>query len=111
MKKAVAILVVCVLASAWASMAAFDGRLFCSTLPSAKVHALEAGPCATFDREIPTGWQHVAAVKQGGLLRLYVNGKQVAESRRFEPARFYRRALGAAEIRARADVESSGSSR
>jgi hypothetical protein len=72
---------------AW-TMAAFDGRLFCSTLPSGHVHSLEAGPCVTYDRELPPGWQHVAAVKHGGVLRLYVNGKRVAESRRFDPAKF-----------------------
>ena len=72
---------------AW-TMAAFDGRLFCSTLPSGNVHSLETGPCVTFDRELPHGWQHVAAVKRGGILQLYVNGTPVAESRRFDPARF-----------------------
>jgi hypothetical protein len=109
---------------AW-TMASFDGRLFCSTLPSGSVHSLETGPCVTFDRELPNGWQHVAAVKRGGVLQLYVNGMRVAESRRFDPARldltnvvplrigagsgdyfhgslsdlhFYRRALSEAEI-------------
>jgi hypothetical protein len=72
---------------AW-TMASFDGRLFCSTLPSGSVHSLETGPCVTFDRELPNGWQHVAAVKRGGVLQLYVNGVPVAESRRFDPARF-----------------------
>lgn len=72
---------------AW-TMATFGGRLFCSTLPSGRVYALESGPCVTFDRELPSGWQHVAAVKRGGLLQLYVNGKRVAESRRFDPSRF-----------------------
>ncbi len=111
---------------AW-TMASFDGRLFCSTLPSGHIHSLEAGPCVTFDREFASGWQHVAAVKQGGVLRLYLNGKRVAESRRFDPTKFdlvnesplqigagsgdyfhgsltdvrlYRRALGEAEINA-----------
>jgi hypothetical protein len=71
---------------AW-TMAAFDGRLFCSTLPSGRVHSLEAGPCVTFDRELPPGWQHVAAVKRGGVLQLYLNATRVAESRRFDSAR------------------------
>ncbi|MCZ2341290.1 MAG: LamG domain-containing protein [Bacteroidales bacterium] len=70
------------------TMAQYDGRLFCSTLPSGKVHAMDAGPCVTDDRAFPPGWQHVAAVKRGGLLTLYVNGKSVAESRRFDPAQF-----------------------
>jgi hypothetical protein len=69
-------------------MAQFDGRLFCSTLPSGHIHALEAGPCATYDRELPDGWQHVAAMKRGNVLELYVNGQRVAESRPFDPAKF-----------------------
>jgi len=72
---------------AW-TMASFDGRLFCSTLPSGKIHAMEAGSCVTFDHELPAGRQHVVAVKSGGKLRLYVNGKRVAESRPFDPAKF-----------------------
>ena len=72
---------------AW-TMAQFDGRLFCSTLPSGHIHALEAGPCVTYDQELPAGWQHVAAVKRGNVLELYVNGQRVAASRLFDPAKF-----------------------
>ncbi len=72
---------------AW-TMAQYNGRLFCSTLPSGRVHSLEAGRCVTHDRELPPGWHHVAAVKHGGLLKLYVDGKPVAESARFDPAGF-----------------------
>ena len=72
---------------AW-TMAQSKGRLFCSTLPSGRVHALEAGPCVTHDRELPAGWHHVAAVKHGGRLQLYVDGKLVAGSAGFDPARF-----------------------
>lgn len=109
---------------AW-TMAQYKGKLFCSTLPSGRVHALEAGACVTHDRELAPGWRHVAAVRRGGALRLYVDGKAVAESREFDPSRFdlstdeplligagagdhfagaladvrlYRRALGADEI-------------
>jgi opacity protein-like surface antigen len=72
---------------AW-TMAQYKGKLFCSTLPSGRVHSLEAGPCVTHDRELAPGWRHVAAVKHGGVLRLYVDGKQVAESGKFDPAKF-----------------------
>jgi hypothetical protein len=72
---------------AW-TMAQYHGRLFCGTLPSGRVHSLEAGPCVTHDRELPAGWRHVAAVKHGGLLKLYVDGKLVAGSARFDPAGF-----------------------
>lgn len=72
---------------AW-TMAQHQGRLFVSTLPSGKIHSLQAGPCVTHDRELPPGWRHVAAVRQGGMLRLYVDGQQVAESAPFEPDMF-----------------------
>jgi hypothetical protein len=72
---------------AW-TMTQFKGKLFCSTLPSGHIHSLEAGPCVTYDRELAPGWRHVAAVKQGGMLRLHVDGKQVAESTRFDPAKY-----------------------
>jgi hypothetical protein len=72
---------------AW-TMAQYQGKLFCSTLPSGRVHSLEAGPCVTHDRELAAGWRHVAAVKRGGLLQLHVDGKLVAESARFDPAKY-----------------------
>jgi hypothetical protein len=72
---------------AW-TMAQYKGKLFCSTLPSGRVHSLEAGPCVTHDRELAPGWHHVAAVKHGGVLELYVGGKLVAGSSRFDPAKF-----------------------
>lgn len=72
---------------AW-TMAQYKGKLFCSTLPSGRVHSLEAGPCVTHDRELAPGWRHVAAVKHGGVLKLYVDGKLVAGSTKFDPAKF-----------------------
>ena len=72
---------------AW-TMAQYKGKLFCSTLPTGHIHSLEAGPCITHDRELSPGWHHVVAVKQGGTLRLHVDGKVVAESTRFDPAKF-----------------------
>jgi hypothetical protein len=72
---------------AW-SMAVYQGRLFCGTLPSGHVYSLEAGKSVTYDRALPPGWNHVAAVKGDERLKLYVNGKQVASSTRFDPADF-----------------------
>lgn len=72
---------------AW-TMAQYAGQLFCGTLPSGHVHAMEAGVCVTCDHEVPAGWRHVAAVKSQGKLALYVDGKRVAESAAFDPARF-----------------------
>jgi len=64
---------------AW-SMAIFDGRLFCGTLPSGHVHALEVGQSVTLDRALEPGWKHLAAVRDGGRLSLYVDGSHVASS-------------------------------
>ena len=60
------------------TMAVFDGQLFAGTLPSGHVWRMRAGQVATLDRELPSGWHHLAAVRQGGLVRLYLDGKPVA---------------------------------
>jgi hypothetical protein len=68
------------------SLAVHQGRLFAGTLPSGHVWALEAGKMATWDHTFPGGWHHVAAVKEGGRLKLYVDGSAVAWSTPFHPA-------------------------
>jgi hypothetical protein len=70
------------------SMAVFQGKLFCGTVPSGRVLSLEAGRCATCDRELAPGWRHVAAVKAGGLLKLYVDGRPAGNSSAFDPAQY-----------------------
>ena len=107
-------------------LAVYQGKLFAGTLPSGHIFSLEAGKCVTYDRELRPGWRHIAAVKQAGLLKLYVDGRLVAQSTAFNPRdydlsntqplkiglgqhdyfngrmkdlRIYRRALGEAEIR------------
>ncbi len=109
---------------AW-TMAEYQGRLFVSTLPSGHIYTFEAGKTASWDHQFPAGWHHAAAVKSGGRLRLFVDGRQVGRSSRFDPpaydltcdeplsigfgandffrgrlsdVRLYGRALGAAEI-------------
>jgi hypothetical protein len=72
---------------AWV-MAVFQGKLFCGVLPSGHVLSLEAGKSVTLDRALPAGWQHLAAVKSAGKLKLYVNGKLVSSSDAFEASRF-----------------------
>ncbi|MBM3823346.1 MAG: LamG domain-containing protein [Verrucomicrobia bacterium] len=64
---------------AW-TMAEFHGRLFCGTLPSGKVWSFESGQNVTHDRSLPAGWNHLAATREGGRLRLFVGGKPVAAS-------------------------------
>ena len=70
---------------AW-TMAEFQGRLFCGTLPSGRVLSIEAGKNVTYDHELAPGWHHIAATKQGSRLKLYIDGKPVANSASFDPA-------------------------
>ena len=72
---------------AW-SMAVFNGKLFTGTLPSGHVRSFEAGKSATYDQELPSGWRHIAAVRDGNRLSLYVDGKVVARSTEFDPAKY-----------------------
>jgi hypothetical protein len=66
----------------WA-MATCEGRLFAGTLPGGRVWSIEAGKVATCDETFPAGWRHVAAVRTGGVLRLYMDGELVGNSTRF----------------------------
>lgn len=70
---------------AWA-MAEYQGRVFCSTLPSGRIHSWRAGRTAMLDNRLAPGWRHVVGVREGGELRLYVDGHIVARSDRFESA-------------------------
>jgi hypothetical protein len=72
---------------AW-SMAVYQGRLFVGTLPSGRVLSIETGRNVTYDHEFAAGWHHVAAVRDVDRLRLYVDGKSVGESMKFQPADF-----------------------
>jgi hypothetical protein len=72
---------------AW-SMSVFDGKLFCGVLLSGHVHSLEVGKSVSYDRDLGTGWKHIAAVRDGGRLRLYVDGGAMAESSEFEPENY-----------------------
>ena len=51
-----------------------------------KSRAVEAGKSVTFDQELPSGWVHLAAVREADRLRLSVNGRQVARSAVFRAA-------------------------
>ena len=63
-------------------MAEFGGRLFCGTLPSGKVWSIAAGKDVTYDRELKPGWRHVAAIRSGSRLILYIDGQEAAQSPR-----------------------------
>ena len=68
---------------AW-SMAVFDGQLFCGVLPSGRVHSLEAGKAVSYDRQLEPGWRHLAAVRAGNKLRLFIDGELVSETDAFK---------------------------
>jgi len=72
---------------AW-TMAEFQGRLFCGTLPSGRVHSLEAGRNVTYDHALTPGWHHLAATRQKDQLKLFLDGKLVATSAKFDPAQY-----------------------
>ena len=43
---------------------------------------------ATYDHPLPGGWHHLAAVREGGRLRIVLDGKTVAESTGFNAQDF-----------------------
>ena len=59
------------------SMAVFQGKLFCGTLPSGRVYSLEAGKSVTWDVALKPGWRHLAGIRRGRRLELFVDGKLV----------------------------------
>ncbi len=72
---------------AW-TMAEYQGRLFCGTLPGGRVFSLQSGRCVTYDKALSDGWHHLAAVRDTDRLRLYVDGRPVANSTTFAPQDF-----------------------
>jgi hypothetical protein len=49
-----------------------------------KVFSLQAGQCVSYDEDLGPGWKQLIAMRAGGELRLYVAGKRVATSAKFE---------------------------
>jgi len=71
----------------------FHGRLYAGTSTcqartanadfttgAGKVFSWQAGQCVSFDDDLGTRWRHVVGVRDGGRLRLYLDGQRVAES-------------------------------
>jgi hypothetical protein len=69
-------------------MAEFDGRVFCSTLPSGRIYSYQAGASVMSGSAVPAGWRHVAAVKQSDRLQLYLDGKQIVRSMPLDATQF-----------------------
>jgi hypothetical protein len=53
-----------------------------------RVFSMEAGRCVSDDNDLGAGWKHLAAVRDGGMLKLFVNGKPVAQSTAFKSAEY-----------------------
>jgi outer membrane protein assembly factor BamB len=62
---------------AW-TMAEHDGRIYVSTLPSGVVHSFAAGTQVQWGHSLSEAWHHVAAVKTGQALVLYLDGREIA---------------------------------
>ena len=63
-----------------ASMALFRGELWVGTLPSGHVHSMRAGAVASDDGSLAPGWRHLAGVRRGDRVELFVDGQMVATS-------------------------------
>jgi hypothetical protein len=82
------------------SLTVYDGQLFASMgsctssildAPAdvrGKVFRMEAGKCASYDDDLGPGWKHLAAIRAGATLKLYVDGKLVATSSSFDPSEY-----------------------
>jgi hypothetical protein len=76
------------------SLRLFQGKLFCSTATCyrslieqprpddirGKVFCYETGAGVSLDHDLGPGWKHVAAVRDGANMKLYVDGRLAAES-------------------------------
>jgi hypothetical protein len=75
------------------ALASFQGKLFACTGACAgravdvdpegtlgRVYSIQAGQVASHERDIGGGWSHLAAVRQGRRLRLFVNGRPAASA-------------------------------
>ncbi|MBI1984476.1 MAG: LamG domain-containing protein [Acidobacteria bacterium] len=80
------------------SLTVFQGKLFQGTStcfgrfdptgpPEAgRVYAMEAGKNVSYDDDLGAGWKHVVAVRERGLMKLYVDGQLRAASAPFDNA-------------------------
>ena len=76
------------------SLTVYQGKLFVSTATCyrtlidppqdggmrGKVFSFQTGSCVSADRDLGDGWKHVAAVRRGKELQLFVDGEQVASA-------------------------------
>jgi hypothetical protein len=55
-------------------MVVHDGEVVVGTLPSGRVHSMRMGVAVSAGRALDPGLHHVAAVRAGATVELYVNG-------------------------------------
>jgi hypothetical protein len=82
------------------SLTIHDGRLFASIgsctssvldAPAdvrGRVYSMEAGKCISYDKDLGPGWKHIVAIRQKGMLKLFINGKLVTECGPVNPAEY-----------------------
>jgi len=82
------------------SLTQYDGKMFASTASCTgaaqdspldvrgKVFSLEAGKSASYDGDLGPGWKHLTAVRRGGELQIYIDGKLAAKSTAFDPSHY-----------------------
>jgi hypothetical protein len=82
------------------SLTVHDGKLFAGTGSCTssihdaprdvrgRVFCLEAGRCASYGGDVGSGWHHIAAVRQGERLCVYVDGRLSAQSATFAPDQY-----------------------
>jgi hypothetical protein len=82
------------------SLTVFGGRMYASVgsctsaaedAPAGvrgSVHSVRAGQCVSYDKDLGPGWRHLAAVRAGGELRLYIDGRLAARSEPFDPSAY-----------------------
>lgn len=83
------------------SMTVYNGKLYASTgnnttspedAPTdgfrGKVFCMEAGKNASFDYDIGHGWKQITAVRRNGYLELFIDGKMVKKTTKFNSEKF-----------------------
>ncbi|MHB1458144.1 MAG: LamG domain-containing protein [Armatimonadota bacterium] len=78
----------------------FQGRLYAGTstcqaqpdpdpkLDVGKVFSWEAGKNVSYDDDLGTDWRHIVAVREKNYLKLYIDGRLVSKSTKFNPQDF-----------------------
>jgi hypothetical protein len=73
----------------YATSSSSKGRPFGHAWPEVgKVYSMSAGANVSYDYDLGTGWKHVVAVREGNLLKLYLDGELISVSESFDPDQY-----------------------